>query len=143
MKKSKFLLVISIIALVIGIGDAISFFVMKSGVTEDLISSLGGNAFSYSLSIIWTMAFAISEIVAGIVGIIYWQRTDRISNCIEMGWEMVVFAIISTISGCIAIGAISGVLASSIGLIIFSTVMDLIVPVIYLIAAYLFKKKAA
>ena len=143
MKKSKFLLVMSIIALVIGVGDGISYFVMKSGITEDLISSLGGNAFAYSLSVIWTLAFAISEIVSGVVGILYWSRPDRISNCIQMGWQMIIFTIVSTISGCIAIGAISGVLASSVGVIVVSTVLDLIIPVLYLIAAYLFKKKAA
>ena len=140
MTQSKFVKVISIIALIVGVLDIITYF--ATYVSDSTIASTGINTRAYDFSMWMSLAFAISEVTAGISGIVYWKRTDKISNCIWEGWDMVVFALLSTIAGVYALSAVSGLLAATYWLLIISTVIDLVIPIIFLVAVYNFRKKA-
>jgi hypothetical protein len=137
MQESKGLRNMGIIALIMGIIDVILYVASLSGL-ESALKALGAND-QVSWFASWSaLVLAIIEVYAGIIAIRNWNKPEKASGCAEEGVEMILFVIVNLVCAILAFNSTPGLLGSYAVPLIISTIISLVIPVVYTVFAYKF-----
>ncbi len=128
---SKLLKVISILMIVFaGIGIVMEI-ILFSGLAV-LASVIGSNMGMYTFAVIIGLVGCVVELISGILGVKNWNVPEKAQTCVICGIVCVAFQILSNIL----------VLVSySQGFNVFSLLIGLVVPVLYLVGAFQLKNQ--
>ena len=129
---SKLLKVIGILMIIFG-AIAIVISLLAIGGVALISASLGGNIGLYWIAIILNIVGAVFEFVSGIIGVKNWDKPEKAKTCVILGIV------------CIAIPVISNIITLAVyseSFNVFSLIISLVVPVLYLIGAMQLKNKA-
>lgn len=129
-QRSKLLQVVSIIMV---IGGALAILTSLMGILGGSLMAtqyavLGG---IFILTAILGIVSGIIELVAGIIGAKNWQNPDKAKSCIIMGVIIIVIALVNIIISTVSAGFTTNTL--------FSILLSLVLPVLYLVGAFQLK----
>ncbi|BDF57362.1 hypothetical protein CE91St36_01790 [Christensenellaceae bacterium] len=136
MESSKFLKVMGIIMLIFGIIAIIGGLLSLMGI--GMVVSLAGLAGVtvpvelLTASLVIALVSAIFELIAGILGIKNWNVPEKVNSCMICGILTVALCVVSIIMTLVGYPDSFSIL---------SIVTGLIVPILYLIAAFQYKAK--
>lgn len=137
MQESKGLRIMGVVALIMGIIDTVLYFTSFTGM-EAALTAMGANDHLSWFTTWSALVVALMEIYAGIIALINWNKPAKASGCAEEGVEMIMFVIINLVCSALAINSTPGLLGTYAVTLIISTVISLIIPVIYAVFAYKF-----
>ncbi|MEE3333327.1 MAG: hypothetical protein VZR54_03515 [Ruminococcus sp.] len=130
MMGSKLLKVIGILMIIFGaIGLVVSLIAL--GGMALITSALGEGAGMYWFAVILGLLGTIVEFVAGILGVVNWNKPEKAQVCVICGIVSVAFTVLSNILVLVSYAQ---------GFNVFSLVTGLVLPVLYLVGAFQLKK---
>ena len=128
---SKFLKVTGILMIIFG---AIALVFAIIGIASiGVLAALGASSGLLTISCILALVGAVVELVAGIIGVMNWNKTEKANVCITWGIIVIALCIISNILTVVAGGTFN----------IVSLLTGLVIPVLYLIGGIQNKNKKA
>lgn len=131
MKGQTFLKVIAILMIIGGVIAAIVSLIGIAGVA--LLATLGGASGLLYLSIGIAVLASVIELIAGIKGVGACKAPEKAAACVKWGIIIAALSIISTIVNLIGGGDFS----------VVSLILNLILPVLYVVAALQVKSSCA
>ena len=134
MTGSKMLKVVGILMIVFGSIALIVSLVTMAGIS--VLGALGASTGLLWISAILSLVGTVAEFVAGILGVVNWNKPDKAGVCIAFGVIIAALTVVSFIFSMIAYSESFGFMT------IISLFSGLVLPVLYLIGANNNKKQA-
>ena len=122
---SKLLKVVGILLIVFGSIGLVGAIVTIGGIA--LLISLGYNGTLLYVAAAISIISAIVNFVAGIIGVTSWNKPEKSKTCMILGILMIVCQVAALISNIVS--------KQSAGTVIFSTIVGLVLPVLYIMGA--------
>lgn len=133
LKGSTFLKVMGILMIVFAAIALVIGLIALAGIGA-MLSLLGASAAQFASIItvasVLTLAGAVLELVAGILGVKNWARPERAGVCVTWGVILIVLCALSLLLNIIVYANVPGVSVN-----FFTLIVSFVMPVLYLIAA--------
>lgn len=134
MTGSKMLKVTGILMIIFGSIALIGSFITMGSIS--VLGALGASTGLLWISAILSLVGTVAEFVAGILGVVNWNKPDKAGVCIAFGVVIAALTVVSFIFSMIAYSESFGFMT------IISLFSGLVLPVLYLIGANNNKKQA-